>query len=263
MSTIVFLHAHPDDEASQTAGTMMLAAERGHRVVVAFATGGEHGTVPDDLAPGETVARRRRAEARAAARVLGVAKVAWLGYHDSGMTGWQQNDDPLSFVQADLDSAGRRLADLLDAEDADVLVTYDWHGNYGHPDHIKAHQVAYRAADLARRRPRVLEQTMNRDDLGRMAARAAALGIDLGAEEMLGDDGRPLGMPESDLGWRVDVRSVLDRKRAALAAHGSQSDIQWMLSVPPEAFEVWMGSEYFRGEGQPSRMVDGWPFQDG
>ena len=59
---------------------------------------------------------------------------------------------------------------------------------------------------------------MNRDDLGRMAARAAALGIDLGAEEMLGDDGRPLGMPESDLGWRVDVRSVLDRKQAALAA---------------------------------------------
>ncbi|MGB3953790.1 MAG: PIG-L family deacetylase, partial [Brooklawnia sp.] len=45
VSTIVFLHAHPDDEASQTAGTMMLAAERGHRVVVVFATGGEHGTV--------------------------------------------------------------------------------------------------------------------------------------------------------------------------------------------------------------------------
>ena len=130
MSTLVFFHAHPDDEASQTAGSMVLAAERGHRVVVVFATGGEHGTVPEDLAPGETVAQRRRAEAQASARVLGIARVAWLGYHDSGMTGWPQNTDPLRFVQASLDQAGGRLAGILDEEDADVLVTYDWHGNY-------------------------------------------------------------------------------------------------------------------------------------
>lgn len=238
---------------------MTLAAERGHRVVVVFATGGEHGSVPDDLAPGETVAQRRLSEAQASARVLGTARVAWLGYRDSGMTGWSQNNDPLSFLQADLASAGRRLADILDEEDADVLVSYDWHGDYGHPDHIRAHQVAYRAADLARRRPRMLEQTINRDDMARMAARAAVLGVE-STGEMLGDDGRPLGMPESEIGWRVDVRSVLDRKRAALAAHGSQSDTQWMLSVPQEAFEAWMGSEYYRGEGQPSPMVDGWPF---
>lgn len=262
MSTLVFFHAHPDDEASQTAGSMVLAAERGHRVVVVFATGGEHGTVPEDLAPGETVAQRRRAEAQASARVLGIARVAWLGYHDSGMTGWPQNTDPLSFVQASLDQAGGRLADILDEEDADVLVTYDWHGNYGHPDHVKVHRVAYRAAQLASHRPRVLEQTTNRDDMGRMAARAAALGIDLSFGEMLGDDGLPIGLPESEIGWRVDVSGVLDRKRAALAAHGSQSDTQWMLSLPQEAFGAWMGNEYYREEGRAGLMVDGWPFEE-
>lgn len=262
VSTLVFFHAHPDDEASQTAGTMMLAAERGHRVVVVFATGGEHGTVPEDLAPGETVAQRRRAEADASARILGIARVAWLGYHDSGMTGWSQNSDPLSFVQANLDLAGRRLADILDQEHADVLVTYDWHGNYGHPDHVKVHQVAYRAAQLASHPARVLEQTTNRDDMRRMAARAAALGIDSSFGEMVGDDGLPIGLPESEIGWRVDVSSVLDRKRAALAAHGSQSDTQWMLSVPPEAFRAWMGREYYREEGRPGPIVDGLPFEE-
>lgn len=262
MSTLVFFHAHPDDESSQTAGTMTLAAEQGDRVVVVFATSGEHGTVPADLAPDETVARRRQSEAQASARVLGVKRVAWLGYEDSGMTGWDQNEHPGSFVQADVDEAARRLADILDEEGADVLVGYDWHGNYGHPDHVRVHPVTYRAAELARRRPRVLEQTMNRDDMQRMAARATALGVDLGPGEMLGDDGLPVGLPESELGWRVDVRSVLDRKRAALAAHASQSDTQWMLSVPEEVFAAWLGYEHFREDCRPGPMVDGWPFAE-
>ena len=65
MSTIVFLHAHPDDEASQTAGTMRLAADAGHRVVCVYATNGDHGTLPTDLAEEETIVLRRRAEAEA------------------------------------------------------------------------------------------------------------------------------------------------------------------------------------------------------
>lgn len=261
MSTLVFFHAHPDDEASQTAGTMILAAARGDRVVVVFATGGEHGTVPVDLGSEETIAQRRRHEAGESARVLGIARVAWLGYQDSGMTGWEQNGDASSFVQAEVDQAASRLAAILDEEDADVLIGYDWHGNYGHPDHIKVHAVTYRGAELARDRPRVLESTSNRDDIRRMAARAAALGLAAGADEMVGDDGRPIGMPESEIGWRVDVRGVLARKREALAAHASQSDTRWMLSLPEEAFAAWMGYEYYRENGRPGPMVDGWPFQ--
>ena len=159
----MFLHAHPDDEASQTAGTMARAAAEGHRVVTVFATGGEHGEVPDDLAPGETVVQRRRREAQDAADVLGVARIAWLGYVDSGMTGWEQNAHEGAFSAADLDEAGHRLADLLDEEGADLLVGYDWHGGYGHPDHVQVHRVAHRAAELAASPPRVLESTMNRD----------------------------------------------------------------------------------------------------
>ena len=94
-----------------------------------------------------------------------------------------------------------------------------------------------------------------------MAARAAALGIDLSFGEMLGDDGLPIGLPESEIGWRVDVSGVLDRKRAALAAHGSQSDTQWMLSLPLEAFGAWMGTVLPRGR-TCGPQVDGWPFEE-
>ena len=95
-----------------------------------------------------------------------MARVAWLGYHDSGMTGWEHNDDPASFWQADVDEAAERLAAILREEQADVIVLYDWHGGYGHPDHIQVHRVGHRAADLAGT-PRRFEATYNRDRLAR------------------------------------------------------------------------------------------------
>lgn len=243
---------------------MALAHDAGHRVVVVFATNGDHGTIPADLAPNETVADRRRAEAQASAKAIGIDKVAWLDYRDSGMTGWEQNGDPGSLAQADLDEAAGRLAAILDAEDADLLIGYDWHGGYGHPDHIKVHKVAYRAAELAQRRPRILEESTNRDDTARFTELAAAAGMEMttdSTEEWLGDDGLPVGLPETELNWRVDVTEVLDRKRAALAAHASQEDTQWILGLPEQAFVAWLGFEHYREAGRPGPMVTGWPFE--
>ena len=133
MATIVYCHAHPDDEASQTSGAMARAAAEGHRVVVAFATNGDHGEVAADAVEGETVADYRRREAEASARVIGLSRIAWLGYTDSGMSGGTRTT--LTGRSTEPTSTRRgRLADVLDEEDADVLVGYDWHGGYGHPD---------------------------------------------------------------------------------------------------------------------------------
>eukprot|EP01041_Mallomonas_annulata_P034928 gene34928-57791_t len=92
---------------------MARAVEEGHRVVLVVATNGDHGEVPDDLAPGETLVDRRRAETAKSAEVLGIHRVAWLDYADSGMTGWAQNDHEHSFHQAPLDEAAERLAAIL------------------------------------------------------------------------------------------------------------------------------------------------------
>lgn len=263
MSTIVFLHAHPDDEASQTAGTMRLLVDAGHRVVCVYATGGEHGTVPPDLRAGETVADRRRLEAQASARVLGTARVAGLGYADSGMTGWEQNFHGSSFHRADTEEAAARLAALLDEEDADVLVGYDWHGGYGHPDHVKVHRVARRAAELAARTPRELHATMNRDAVRRLYRAAREAGMvpeeDNWDPDAPADDGNPLGTPEAELHWHVDVRAVLGAKRAALACHASQEDVGWMMLMPEEQFAMMFGDEWYSERGRPPGLVSALP----
>jgi LmbE family N-acetylglucosaminyl deacetylase len=264
MSTIVYLHAHPDDESSQTSGAMARAAAEGHRVVVVFATGGELGEVAHDAVDGESVAEYRRREADASAAVLGLARVVWLGYHDSGMTGWEQNDADGSFHGADLDEAARRLADVLDEEDADVLVGYDWHGGYGHPDHIQVHHLVHRAAPLARRTPRLLESTMNRDALVRAfeASRAAGLAPDWDPNDPM-DDGNPLGEPESAITWQVDVSAYLDQRRASMEAHRSQAtDIEQFLSMPDDVFALAFGTEHYIEPGVDGPMRRAWPFAD-
>jgi LmbE family N-acetylglucosaminyl deacetylase len=263
--TIVYVHAHPDDEASQTSGTMARAAAEGHRVVLVYGTNGDHGEAPDDLAPGETVVDRRRAEAERSAAILGVSRIVWLGYADSGMTGWQQNASPDAFCNADLDVAAGRLAAVLDAEDADLLVCYDWHGGYGHPDHIQVHRVGHRAADLAARRPRLLESTMNRDAMRRVRRQALDAGLEMDFDpDAAMDDGNPMGSPESEIHWQVDVSDYLDRKRASLAAHASQrTDVGFFLSLPVEAFQASFGTEYFIEPGRPAGMRSGWFLDDG
>ena len=262
--TIVFLHAHPDDEASQTSGAMARAVDEGSRVVVVFATHGDHGEAPDDLEPGETVVDRRRKEAEASAAVLGLSRVVWLGYADSGMSGWEQNSHERAFAAAPVEEAAARFAAVLDEEGADIAVGYDWHGGYGHPDHVKVHAVLHRGAELAQRRPKVLESTMNRDAVRRLAEAAKAAG-EPNAEEwdpdQPMDDGNPLGEPESAIHWRVDVSPWLDRRRASLEAHASQTtDVGMMLAMPPEVFSVFFGHEHYIEPGRTPGMVEGWPF---
>lgn len=261
MATLVFVHAHPDDEASQTSGSMARAVAEGHRVVLVVATNGDHGDAPGDLADGETVVERRRAELAASVAAIGAHRVVWLGYADSGMHGWDQNDHDESFARADVDEAAGGLAEVLREERADVVTSYDWHGGYGHPDHVKVHAVVKRAAELAGT-PRVLEVTMNRDAL-RQAFQAAAAAGAPGAHEwdpdQPMDDGNPLGTPEAELHWAVDVSAHLDVKRAALAAHASQaSDAGMMLAMPEEAFAGMFGVEYFIEAGREPGLVAGW-----
>lgn len=257
MSTILYLHAHPDDEASQTSGSMRLAADAGHRVICVYATNGDHGTVPNDLREGETVVDRRRAEAQASATVCGTARVGWLGYADSGMTGWEQNGHAQSLHSADVSEAARKLVTILDQEQVDVLVGYDWHGGYGHPDHVKVHHIARRAVELAAHTPRLLEATMNRDHVRRLfiAAKDAGMAPEEGDwdPDAPADDGNPFGTPEAEIHWHVDVREVLPTKRAALAAHASQEDVGWMLSMPEQQFEAMFGDEWLIEPGR----VDG------
>jgi LmbE family N-acetylglucosaminyl deacetylase len=245
--TLITFHAHPDDEAISTGGVMAKAKADGHRVVLVVATKGELGEVAEGvLQPGEELATRRVAETEAAAKVLGVDRVAFLGYRDSGMMGEPTNDEPGSFWSADIDEAAARLAALLEEERADVLTIYDERGNYGHPDHIQVHRVGHRAAELAAT-PLVFEATVNRDHLLRLMRERADLMADLPDDvERPDPEEMDLGMPETVLTTSVDVREYAPLKRAAMAAHRSQiTDSHFFLQIPDNAFREAFGWEWF------------------
>jgi LmbE family N-acetylglucosaminyl deacetylase len=257
MATLVAFHAHPDDECIAQSGTLAKAAAAGHRTVVVYATRGEVGQVADGfLDPGETLVERRMAEAERSAAVLGVSRVEWLGYRDSGMMGTPDNDDPSCFWRADADEAARKLAAIIEDEGADVLTVYDPNGNYGHPDHIQVHRVGVRAAELAGT-PQVLELTFDRDHLRgimKVAAEMGALGDDLPDFE---DPDVVFGTPGELITTRVDVTGFLDRKRASMEAHASQvQDTGFLLGLPPDTFEVVLGTEWYVRRGAPAGHRD-------
>jgi N-acetyl-1-D-myo-inositol-2-amino-2-deoxy-alpha-D-glucopyranoside deacetylase len=143
------VHAHPDDETIGTGGAMARAVGDGHRVVLVTCTRGELGeiVVPELDTPENhrRLGELRAAELEAAMAELGVTEWENLGYRDSDMMGRAGNHDPRSFWRADLDEAAGRLVWLVRRHRPDVMTTYNDFGGYGHPDHIRTHDVAVRA----------------------------------------------------------------------------------------------------------------------
>jgi LmbE family N-acetylglucosaminyl deacetylase len=252
MGTLVSFHAHPDDESIATAGTMAKAKALGHRVVLVVATRGEHGEpVPGVLEEGEPLSVRRTAETYESAKVLGVDRVEFLGYVDSGMVDTPTSEEPWSFAQTPLDRAAARLAVVLGEEKADVLTTYDDNGGYGHPDHIQVHRVGRRAAELVGLE-QVYEHTINRTLLlERMRALVAEGREGLDVPDFESDPG--FGKPQDVITHRVDATEFSGLKRASMLTHRSQiADDHFLLTMPADAFGEGLGVEWYIAEGPPA-----------
>jgi len=219
------------------------------------ATRGEHGEVAEGfLGPDEELWQRRVAETQACADILGVGRVEFLGYVDSGMIGTPENDAPGSFWQADVEEAAARLASILTEEAADVLTVYDENGVYGHPDHIQVHRVGVRAATLAGT-PRVYMGTLDKDYIRRSMKEARESGVEMPSD--LGEREFDMGVSSDRITTTVDVRPWLDRKRAAMAAHASQiAETSFFLAMGPEIFEGAFGQEWFIRQDAPSGTVE-------
>src|SRR3954452_20517955 len=215
--TLVSFHAHPDDEALLTGGTLARAAAEGHRVVLVTATAGEAGLTRASAIDRSALAERRLAELERSAAALGCARVEVLGYPDSGSdtgSGAAPVDGHPGFARMDADEPARRLAAILLEESADVLTIYDRQGGYGHPDHVQVHRVGVRAARLADT-PLVLEATVDRTSLHRVAT---VLRWVPGLSSLVPASRFATAyLPREQLTHRVDVRSHLGAKKASLA----------------------------------------------
>lgn len=242
--TLVFVHAHPDDEALLTAGTMARATLEGHRVILIVATDGEAGLTSSGFA--DDLAATRRNELVASAASLGVARTLMLGYPDSGLHG--ENPDGLAHVGRF--TVGRAIAQVCDEEGADVLVGYDPSGGYGHPDHLAVHRAVRTAQLLSSAPPRLFEATLPREPIARGARMAAA--TRLTPPEFDPAEFATAWTPRARITHRVNVRDVLPAKAASLRAHASQAaadgttrTLAVLTRLPRPVQALLLGTEYY------------------
>lgn len=246
------VHAHPDDETIGTGGLMARHVDAGDRVVLVTCTDGALGeiVVPELDTPENhrRLAEIRSGELAAAMAVLGVTEWESLGYRDSGMMGTPGNDDPRAFWRANLDEAAGRLVWLVRQYRPEVITTYNSIGGYGHPDHIRTHDVAVRAFDRAGDPDwypeqleaglepwtplKLYEQAIPASVRSRMAERLAELGkpspwspaADLTPEKLAEFEAQMarILVPDETITTWVDVAPVLQRKWDAIRRHVTQ-----------------------------------------
>ncbi|MEU7031769.1 N-acetyl-1-D-myo-inositol-2-amino-2-deoxy-alpha-D-glucopyranoside deacetylase [Streptomyces sp. NPDC046275] len=252
---LLLVHAHPDDESINNGATMARYAAEGALVTLVTCTLGEEGEVIPPglahLAPDreDRLGPFRVGELAAAMKELGVTDHRFLGgpgrFRDSGMMGAEQNRRPGAFWSTPVDEAAPYLVEVIRETRPQVLVTYDPDGGYGHPDHIQAHRVAMRAAELAADpgyRPdlgaahavaKIYWNRVPRPVAEAGFARLAAEGSVFPADAVIGD---VPGVVEEDritaeiAGGELDGAtdegaagtSYAGRKRAAMAAHATQ-----------------------------------------
>jgi len=278
VARLLCIHPHPDDESIACGGLIARAVDAGHEVHVLTCTGGEEGENQSGIdLGGRDMASVRRDEMAAAVAALGGPEHHWLGYRDSGMAGEAANDHAEAFHGAELDEAAGRVARLLRRVRPHVVVSDDEQGTYGHPDHVKANRVTARAVELAGdpawepatdpvwRVPKRYVHTLTRTRMfeAHRAMLAAGLPSPFGADELASPDDLDLGTDDREVTTVVDVRDVLDRKRAAMAAHRSQiGDESFFLNVPDDLAGRLFGTEEYAlregelgGAEQPERDV--------
>jgi len=269
--TLLLVHAHPDDESIGTGATMAKYAAEGAHVTLVTCTLGELGEViPADLADlaydkENRLGEHRIGELAAACAALGVSDHRFLGgpgrWRDSGMMGTPSNDWDRVFWRADVDEAAGQLLKVIAEVRPQVMVTYDSNGFYGHPDHIQAHRVAWRAFELAGGLVRKFYATA-------IPKSVLARGIEAMRDDPSGflavesADDLPFGVPDEQVTTEIDATGYLDAKLAAMRAHASQIAVDDpFFALSDRVGRLALGMEYYtllagpRGEGHGER---GW-----
>jgi LmbE family N-acetylglucosaminyl deacetylase len=238
--TLMAVHAHPDDEAIGTGGVLARCAAEGIRSVLVTCTNGELGDAPDGAKPGTAghdeaaVVAARRGELEASCAILGVDHLELLGYRDSGMMGWDDNDHPASFWTTPVADGAARLAALLEQYQPQVVVTYDERGFYGHPDHIQAHRITMAAVEATGIPAKVYFTAVPRSVLAGFADTLREAGVEPPTEVI---DAPDFGTPDELIAAVVDCTPYAGAKFDALAAHASQTENTFFLEMGRDAFE--------------------------
>jgi LmbE family N-acetylglucosaminyl deacetylase len=249
--TMMAVHAHPDDEASSTGGVLASYAAQGIRTVVVTCTNGEFGDAQGGVKPGQdghderAVAQQRLAELRESCAILGVTDLEVLGYHDSGMPDWDYKDRPDAFCNIPQAEVAGRISGLIEKYRPQVLITYDDQGPYQHPDHVHTSRCAQAAFADTGIPAKLYLSAMRGSDWRKIWEALRELGMEVPDFEIDPEMQRRAVAAEERITTTVDIRPVLDRKRDALFAHGSQISESWFSKLPRDIAEATFGREHF------------------
>lgn len=259
---LMAVHAHADDESITMGASLAVWAQRGVRLCIVCCTDGELASIVAKDMPEETTRPRlgeiRREELRKACRALGVERVEFLGYHDSGMAGAESAQRPEAFAMQPIDVVVGRLVALMRDFRPHVVVTYDGRGGYGHPDHIQTHRAALIAVEAAHlkgmypdagqpwRVAKLYYTVIPRSVLQRAVDVALAAGMehpfegrDIADLDFVADDDTVTSIVAAGDGVRA--------QREALLAHHSQIDESFpMLTAPEEVMREIFGDEHYQ-----------------
>ena len=260
--TLMAVHAHPDDESISTGGVLARYSAEGVRTVLVTCTDGGCGDGEAGSKPGdsrhvrEEVVAQRLSELQSSCRALGITHLEMLGYNDSGMMGWPDNEAPGSFWTTPVEEAAAKLAELLRRYRPQVVVTYDPNGFYGHPDHIQAHRITMAAADLTGIPDKLYYTAVPRSAMAEFGRRLREMQIDFPAErdDSAGPEGaepesagprEEWGTPDEEITTSVDVSAYVDPKFESILCHASQADNIFFVRLDRSVFAELMGRETF------------------
>jgi len=246
--TMLCVHAHPDDEALFTAGVQAHYSRQGVRQVLITCTVGDLGFDPsgkgfrDDGYDADAVRETRAEELESSCSILGIDRAVQFGYHDSGMAGWDTNEDPKSFMNQAVTEVAQRIAAVIEQEQPQVVVTYAADGFYGHPDHIATHFATMEAIAMTHCVEKVYFVALAKTALARFIDLARGAGMTL--PEWL-DAGLVHGIDDDLVQTSIDCHDVVEAKHRALAAHRSQHDNDDLVAMPNDLFAAVFGTESF------------------
>lgn len=271
---LLLVHAHPDDETINNGATMASYVAKGVQVTLVTCTRGEEGEilVPElahlasDKSDGLGI--HRETELADAMRELGVTDFRFLGapdrmWRDSGMMGTAPNERPDVFWQADVTEAATHLLQVIMDVRPHVMITYDTNGGYGHPDHIQAHRVAMKAAEMAREAgweiQKIYWNTIPISVIEEGIAAMKGTGSEFFGVEKAEDF--PFAQPDHLVTTLIQADEFVPQKMAAMRAHPTQISVDGPFFALSNnlGLQVW-GREFYQlvyGEKSPPFDADG------
>jgi LmbE family N-acetylglucosaminyl deacetylase len=258
MSTkrLLGVFAHPDDEGL-VSGALLQYSTSGLETGLIYATRGEVGEIASpSLATPETLGDVREGETRAAADILGVHDLWFLGYRDSGMAGSPENKDPRAFINARAAEAVGKLVEVIRQFRPQVMITFDESGGYGHPDHIAIYRYttsAFHAAADGVLYPELgpahsISKLYYASPARRQLLMMADWIREQNYEEMFKDvDPNTLGLADDQINVVLDVERWQEAKARSWLSHRTQMHSMNMLTrLPAELQRKWRNTEYYQ-----------------